>query len=103
MPLDEIDFFLDLVNDYDVNFHLKKYKSNHYGILEGYQATLSGAKSKMKTTRNAHNGPFFQFCVKVTAYLRRLGKERIIFIRRQSKKINLEVFENLKNKINSSN
>ena len=71
-------------------------KSNHYGILEGYRATLSGAKSKMKTTRNAHNGPFFQFCMKVTAYLRRLGKEKIIFIRRQSEKNNLKVFENLK-------
>ena len=45
----------------------------------------------MKTTRNAHNGPFFQFCMKVTAYLRRLGKERIIFIRGQSEKNNLKV------------
>ena len=66
-------------------------KSNHYGILEGYRATLSGAKSKMKTTQNAHNGPFFQFYMKVMVHLRRLGKEKIIFIRRQSQKNDLKI------------
>ena len=66
-------------------------KSNHYGILEGYRATLSGAKSKMKTTRNPYNSPFFQFHMKVIDYLRRLGKERIIFIRRQSQKNYLKI------------
>ena len=69
---------------------------DYYEFFGGYQATLFGAKSKMKTTQNAHNGPFFQFCMKVTAYLRRLGKEKIIFIRGQSEKNNLKVFENLK-------
>ena len=50
----------------------------------------------MKTTQNAHKGSFFQFYMKVMTYLRRLGKERIISIRRQSEKINLKVFENSK-------
>ena len=49
----------------------------------------------MKTTQNAHNGPIFQSYMKVITYLRRLGKEKIIFVRRQSEKINLKVFENL--------
>ena len=96
MPPDEIKKFLDVVNDYAVNFHLKKIKNHHYGILEGYQATLSGAKSKMKNTQNTHNGTIFQFYMKVMTYLRRSGKEKIIFIRRQSEKINLNFFENLK-------
>ena len=43
----------------------------------------------MKTTQNAHNGPIFQSYMKVITYLRRLGKEKIIFVRRQSEKINL--------------
>ena len=30
---------------------------DYYDILVGYQATLSGAKSKIKTTLNGHNGP----------------------------------------------
>ena len=77
-------------------FSFEKIKSYHYDILEGYRATLSGAKSKMKTTWNAHNGPIFQFHMKVMTYLRRLGKEKIISIRRQSEKNNLKVFENLK-------
>ena len=68
---------------------------DYYGFFGGQQATLSGAKSKMKNTRNAHNGPIFQFHMKVITYLRRLGKEKIIFVRRQSEKINLKVFENL--------
>ena len=38
----------------------------------------------MKTTQNAHKGSFFQFYMKVMTYLRRLGKERIIVIRRQN-------------------
>ena len=67
-----------------------------YGILEGYQATLSGAKSKMKTTQNAHNSPILQFCMKVMTYLRRLGKEKKISIRGQSQNFNLKVFENQK-------
>ena len=68
---------------------------DYYGFFGGQQATLSGAKSKMKTTQNAHNGPIFQSYMKVITYLRRLGKEKIIFVRRQSEKINLKVFENL--------
>ena len=43
----------------------------------------------MKTAQNAHNGPIFQFHMKVKTYLRRLGKEKIISIQRQSEKINL--------------
>ena len=67
-----------------------------YGLLEGYQATLSGAKSKMETTQNMHKSPLLQFCMKVRTYLRRLGKEKKISIQRQSQKFNLKVFENLK-------
>ena len=67
-----------------------------YGILEGYQATLSGAKSKMETTQNMHNSQLLQFCMKVRTYLRRLGKEKKISIQGQSQKFNLKVFENLK-------
>jgi hypothetical protein len=96
LPLDEIKFFLDVVYHYDLNFHFKRIKSDHYDILEGYWATLSGAKLKMKTTRNAHNGPFFQFHMKVMAYLRRLGKERIIFIQRQSQKNDLKIWKKFK-------
>ena len=69
---------------------------DYYGILEGYQATLSGAKSKMETTQNMHNSQLLQFCMKVRTYLRRLGKEKKISTRRQSEKINLKFFENLK-------
>ena len=47
-------------------------------MLEGYQATLSGAKPKMKTIQNVHNGPIFQFHMKVIAYQKCLGKEKII-------------------------
>ena len=65
-------------------------------ILEGYQATLSGAKSKMETTQNAYKSPLLQFCMKVRTYLRRLGKEKKISIQGQSQKFNLKVFENLK-------
>jgi hypothetical protein len=43
-PADEIKNFLDVVNHYAVNFHLKKIKGDYYDILVGYQATLSGAK-----------------------------------------------------------
>ena len=50
----------------------------------------------MKTTQNAHNGPIFQFYMKIMAYLRRLGKEKIISIRRQSEKINLKILKNFK-------
>ena len=57
---------------------------------------FSGVKSKMKTTQNAHNGPIFQFYMKIMAYLRRLGKEKIIFFRRQSKKINFKILKNFK-------
>jgi hypothetical protein len=52
LPLNEIKFFLDVVNHYGINFHLKKIKSHYYDILEGYRATLSGAKSKMNITLN---------------------------------------------------
>ena len=34
---------------------------DYYDILVGYQATLSGAKSKMKTTLNGHNSPVLFF------------------------------------------
>ena len=54
----------------------------------------------MKNTRNAHNGPIFQFHMKVMTYLRRSGKERIISIQGQSEKIDLKLFENLKKKLN---
>jgi hypothetical protein len=37
-----------------------------------------GAKSKMKTIQNAHNGPIFRFHMEVIAYQRSLGKEKII-------------------------
>ena len=53
----------------------------------------------MKTAQNAHNGPIFQSYMKVITCLRRLGKEKIIFVRRQSKKINLKFFENLEKDI----
>ena len=65
---------------------------DYYGFFGGQQATLSGAKSKMKNTRNAHNGPIFQFHMKVKTYLRRLGKEKEVFIQRQSQKNNLKIF-----------
>ena len=42
------------------------------------------------------NFPNFQFHMKVMTYLKRLRKERLDFTRRQSHKINLKVFENLK-------
>ena len=34
---------------------------DYYEFLGGYQATLFGAKSKMKTTQNAHNSPLLFF------------------------------------------
>ena len=77
-------------------FSYKKIKSNHYGILEGYQATLSGAKSKMKTIQNAHNGPIFRFHMEVIAYQRSLGKEKIISSQGQSEKIHLKILKKFK-------
>ena len=74
-------------------FSYKKIKSNHYGILEGYQPTFSGVKSKMKTTQNAHNTPVLFFHMKLWTYLRRLSKEKEFFIHGQSQKNSLKVFE----------
>ena len=64
-PADEIKNFLDVVNHYAVNFHLKKIKSHYYGILEGYQDSLSGAKSKMNTILNGHNSGILFFYMKL--------------------------------------
>ena len=44
---------------------------DYYGFFGGQQATLSGAKSKMKTTQNADNTPLLFFCMKVWTYLTR--------------------------------
>jgi len=38
---------------------------DYYGFFGGQQATLSGAKSKMKTTQNADNTPLLFFCMKL--------------------------------------
>ena len=64
---------------------------DYYGFFGGQQATLSGAKSKMKTTQNADNTPLLFFCMKVWTYLTRLGKEKKIFVHRQFQKINLKI------------
>ena len=77
-------------------FSFKKIKSNHYGILEGYQATLSGAKSEIKIIQNAPNGPIFWFHMEVIAYQRSLGKEKIISIQGQSEKIHLKILKKFK-------
>ena len=68
---------------------------DYYDTL-GYQATLSGAKSKMKTIQNAHNGPIFRFHMEVIAYQRSLGKEKIISIQGQSEKIHLKILKKFK-------
>ena len=52
----------------------------------------------MNTTLNAHNGEILFFYMKLWTYLRRLSKEREIFIQRQSQKNNLKVSKNLKKK-----
>ena len=65
-------------------FSFKKIKMEYYDILVGHQATLSGAKSKMKTTLNGHNTPLLFFYMKLWTYLRMLGKEWKNFIHRQS-------------------
>ena len=100
LPPDKIKFFLDIVNHYAVNFDLKRIKSHYYGNLEGYQATLSGAKSKMNTSLNGHNCDFFLYeSLDLSDLSYPNGKEREICIQRQSQKIKLKVFENLKKKI----
>ena len=67
-----------------------------YYILVGYSATLSGVKSKMKITQNAHNSPVLFFHMKLWTYLRRLDKERKIFIHKQSQKNNLKISGKIK-------
>jgi len=64
---------------------------DYYEFFGRYQATLFGAKSKIKTTQNAHNSPLLFFCMKLWTYLTRLGKEKKIFVHRQFKKINVKI------------
>ena len=65
---------------------------DYYEFFGGYQATLFGAKSKMKTTQNADNSPLLFFCMKLWTYLTRLGKEKKICGHRQLKKNQFENF-----------
>ena len=69
---------------------------DYYEFFGRYQATLFGAKSKMKTTQNADNSPLLFFCMKLWTYLTRLGKEKKIFVHRQFQKINLKISGKIK-------
>ena len=77
-------------------FSYEKIKVDYYEFFGRYQATLFGAKSKMKTSQNAHNSPLLFFCMKLWTYLTRLGKEKKIFVHRQFQKINLKISGKIK-------
>ena len=64
---------------------------DYYEFFGRYQATLFGAKSKMKTTENTDNSPLLFFGMKLWTYQTSLGKEKKIFVHRQFKKINLKI------------
>ena len=69
---------------------------DYNAFFGGQQATLSGAKSKMKITQNADNSPLLFFRMKLWTYLTRLGKEKKIFVHRQFQKINLKISGKIK-------